>query len=299
MATDAIMPASRRPARVLCALGAHVDDVLRLNAPARPGESVPARATADVGGCAFNVAAALVSAGHSVRHGGVRGDDASGAAVVVGLRKHSIGDVGTVVPDVETGRYVALLNPDGDLALAAAAMTIYDRADMLLAHAPFRDAARECDLMVLDANAPPAVIEALARLRGPESGLALLATSTRKAAALAPLLPEANVLFANEAEAAALGPSVAEARVAYVTKGAGGAELRRFGKRVHAVPASGMEVRNVIGAGDAFAAGALDALLGGASAEDALEAGAAWAGHCVAAPDALGWLAKIGSGSAQ
>ena len=287
--------------KVLCAVGVHIDEVLRLNVAARPGESIPAVRETGVGGCAFNVAAALSAAGHAVSHAGLRGSFDEGLAahendvrtVGAALEAHGVEEIVGRVPlsdeaHTGVGRYVAMLNPDGTLALAAAAMEAYAEAGRLAAHPPYREAAETADLLVLDANASAEHCQALAEARGTDTRLALLATSAGKAPNLASLVREADIVFANEAEWSALGaPSV---KLAFVTRGQGGASVIENGRETASLPSRARRVASVIGAGDAFAAGTLDAWLRGAEPVVAMDRGLECAALCVERPDALSWL---------
>ena len=292
--------------RVVCAVGGHADELFALRSPSRPGQSVPASVRSDAGGCALNVAAGLAASGAGVTHAGLRGSDAAGAMVADALRRHGVGDAALVLPDAATGRYAALVEPDGTLALAAAAMGIYARAGELADHAPFTLACEGADALLLDANGPPGAAEMLADRRG-GAALALLATSARKAPVLASLMARAEVVFANAGEWAALGDGATESGVtgsgatgsgvtgrialAFVTDGARGASALRYGEEIaRAAPPAG-PLRDVVGGGDAFAAGALHAVLTGADPAEALRRGLACAARCVAHEGALGWLA--------
>lgn len=288
--------ASLRP-QIVCAVGGHADELFRLRAPAVAGQSVPSDVATSAGGCALNVAAALAGLGARATHAGLRGDDAAGALVAGTLAAHGVTDAALVVPGEATGRYAAMVEPDGTLALAAAAMGIYDHTARLADHAPFREAARDADALLLDANGPSGAAEVLAAcLDGAGSDvpggrtLALLATSTRKAPVLAALVARADVVFANEAEWA-VTPGPDRVPLAFVTRGADGARALRCGETVaEAAPPSGPLV-DVVGGGDAFAAGALLAHLEGAEPYEALARGLSCAARCVACEGALGWLA--------
>lgn len=283
---------------IVCAVGGHADELYRLRVASRPGQSVPARWSGSAGGCALNLACAVAALGARATHAGLRGDDAGGAAVAGTLARHGVGDAALVPPDVATGRYAAMVEPGGTLALAAAAMDAYARMAELERHEPFREALAGADALVLDANGPPGAAERLAALRGTGSSkrtrLILLATSPRKAPVLAPLLGEADVLHANEEEWDVLGAAAPGARetvaLAFVTRGAHGARVVAQGETLaRAAPPPGPLV-DVVGGGDAFAAGALHAWLAGAEPAEALERGLALAARCVAREGALGWL---------
>lgn len=282
-----------RRCRVVVAVGAHWDELFRFERSPRTGESHPATVSETIGGCGFNLAAALARAGHEVVHAGLRGDDGRGAALAEGLAARGIVDAGLAVPGAATGRYAAFVGPDGSVAMAAAAMGVYDHAGLLADHAPFRDALDGADAIVLDANAPPEALVALASTA--RARLVLLATSASKVRAIGPLVPRAAVMFANEVEWDAMeGAGIAPPAVAFVTRGADGAECRRYGEVSERAPSRAAGVVDVIGAGDAFAAGAIDAWLAGSSERDAMEQGLDWAARCLSHSHALGWLDGVG-----
>ena len=275
---------------VLCAVGGHGDELFVLRSRSRRGHSVPAAVRASAGGCALNVAAGLAALGAGVTHAGLRGDDAAGSMVAAALRRHGVADAALIVPGAATGRYAAMVEPDGTLALAAAAMDVYAAMPRLAAHAPFREALKGADALVLDANGPPGAAEELAALRD-GAALALLATSPRKARTLAGLMTRATIVFANEQEWAGLGNVAERVPLAFVTMGARGARALVHGREAaNAAPPPGA-LLDVVGGGDAFAAGALLAHLTGASPAGALERGLDCAARCVAREGALGWLA--------
>ena len=288
--------------RVLCAVGGHADELFVFRAPSRHGQSVPATMRASAGGCALNVACGLAGLGARVTHAGLRGEDAGGAVVARTLARHGVADAALVLPGEATGRYAAMVEPDGALALAAAAMDIYAHAARLADHAPFRDALAKVDALLLDANGPPGAAEALATealaadalAAGRGGALALLATSAPKAPVLADLMPRADAVFANAGEWAVLEAVRDRIALAFVTDGANDARAFRLGHEVaraappHAFPFGPLV--DVVGGGDAFAAGALHAHLTGSNPGEALERGLRCAARCVAREGALGWL---------
>ena len=281
----------------MVAIGAHWDEVFRFSGEARSGQSHPATVDGRAGGCGFNTAAALAAHGRTVAHAGLRGADPLGARLAAALDAAGLRDVGLVLPDEATGRYVAFVEPDGTLAMAAASMSIYDHASALAASDTYLEAARSADWLILDANAPPAATRALAGTRRPGAALALLATSSSKAPSLVPLLGEAELLFANEGEWEVLsGTGEAAPTLAFVTNGAQGATIFRKGEAIRQLPSSAGQVVDVIGAGDAFAAGTFHALLDGAEPERAMETGMDWAARCLGEPTALGWLVDHAGG---
>ena len=292
-------PRTNGQARFLCALGGHSDELFVLREAARSGESMPASARSVAGGCAHNVAAGLAALGHRVAHAGIRGRDPAGATVARSLAERGVADLALERPDLATGRYVAMLEPDGTLALAAAAMDAYDHAIDLADHAPFRAEAEEADAIVLDANGSAEAVHALARRRGSRTRLVLLATSARKVPSIASLVTEADLVLANAAEwRRLLDLSIAPPALALVTAGAEGAVAYRDGRRIAARTAPIVDLADVIGAGDAFGAGALSAWIAGERAEAVLDSGLECAARCVAADGPLGWLDREGEDAA-
>ena len=271
-------------------VGAHVDSVFRLKADARFGHSVPSSRTVGIGGCAFNVAAGLSALGYGTAHAGVRGVDADGDSVSRALLTHGVSDLGLTLRDVPTGCYTALLEPDGSVALATAAMEAYGAAERLLAEASFLEAAASARMLVVDANAHPDTITALAAARGQSTRLALLATSTNKARRLAPVLEQADLLFANADEWRELRPFHTRIRQAFVTSGAKGAVAYEFGDIVGKCAAERVAVEDVVGAGDAFSVAVIDGWLRGQSTDDILAGGVRLASRCVGHTGALGWV---------
>ena len=275
--------------KAVTAVGAHLDEIFRLGVEAKWGQSHPARLEADVGGCAFNVAAALSWGGSAVAHVGLVGSDAAATVLSGAMERRGVRNLCMTVPGASTGRYTALVAPDGSVAMAAACMAIYEHMAEVVRDERVVEAIRGADVLVLDANGSRDAQHAVATLRGKRTMLALLATSPAKAASLALLLPEADLLIANEAEWSELA-AFEPPRVAFVTDGPNGARAVIDGGTVERLPARDVVVRNVIGAGDAFSAAVIGASVDGRLPGEALERGLDWAARCVASPTALGWL---------
>lgn len=275
---------------VLCGVGAHVDSVFRLHERARPDLSVPSTRSVMAGGCALNVACALASFGNTVFHAGIRGRDSDASTVANALSQHGVTDLGLVLPNAQTGHYAALLEPDGSLALATAAMEAYDLADQLVEDPEVQSVAASADAIVVDANAPVEAIASLARLRGTKTKLVLLATSTDKAQKLGGIGPEADLVFANASEWDVLWDWHAEIERAFVTQGEHGVAIYERGRRIDQLPTDPVPVVDVVGAGDAFCAGALNAWLNGARLEIAARRAVASAARCLSHAGALGWI---------
>ena len=107
----------------------------------------------------------------------------------------------------EAPRYTALIGPDGELMIGAAALSIYDAAseDVVRSRlAASLDARQPADAVVIDANFPAPVLDMLVSVLPPEMPLCAAATSLAKVDRLAVMLPRLSVIVLNRAEASHL-----------------------------------------------------------------------------------------------
>ncbi len=256
--------------KVACIGAVHIDVKARLSGEAHPGTSNPARTVRTPGGVAGNVARNLGRLGLPVTLFSIVGDDAVGRTLLGELHAASVDTSGVQrSTGPPTASYLAVLDREGRLLLAAADMEVYDVLDPAWADR-VGPALGEFDAWVIDANLPGATIAHLLR----HAGKALLVAdpvSVPKAPRLAAVLPRLDVLFPDRAEAFALAglPPGGEASVV-----AAAAAIRRRGVRrvvvslgwrgaylddgvmprqVPALPAR--SVVDVTGAGDAQIAG--------------------------------------------
>jgi pseudouridine kinase len=258
--------------KVACIGAMHLDVKARLTGDTRPGTSNPAVTVRTPGGVAGNVARNLGRLGMPVTLFSMVGDDAAGRSLLGELHAASVDTSGVRhSPGPPTGSYLAILDREGRLLLAAADMEVYEGLDP-----PWADqvgpALSRFDAWVIDANLPAATIARLLRHAG---GVILLAdpVSVPKAARLAAALPRIDVLFPDRAEALALAGLPAEGQTSVVA--AAGAIRQRGVRRVvvslgwrgaylddgvqpRQVPAlPARSVVDVTGAGDAQIAGYL------------------------------------------
>jgi pseudouridine kinase len=302
---------------VVCVGGAVLDRTLRLAAAPVPGSSNPARMSTGSGGVARNVAENLARLGVPVALVSRVGDDDSGRELLAGLDRAGV-DRSAVreVAGAATAQYVALLDPAGELVIAAAAMDLFDGFDpdhVLPA------AGAATGLVLADTNLPGPVLAALvAAGRYGALRLAVDAVSTAKVTRLPADLTGVAVLFCNQDEAQAWlalpggaehdqalhgqalhgqaehgraaddGPVVAAQRLVdagaeqvVLTLGAGGA-LLAGPQGVLRLPAEPVPVVDVTGAGDALVAGTLAGLVRGRSPAEAVANGVRLASRTVA-----------------
>jgi len=231
------------------------------------GRTNQARQTVATGGVAANIACHLAASGADVRFLGVQPPDEAPAMA------RRLGDRG-VAADIlplagEVPGYSAVMGPDGELLIGAAALALYDAVTPAMI-TPRLDAATP---LVIDANFPEDVLLAMARAGAANRPLFAAGTAIGKVERLRPCLPFLRALVLNRAEAARLlapedvpvnAPEVdALARdlaarlpddgLVLVSDGAAAAALAdRTGVAIRVPPQR--QVVNANGAGDAMAA---------------------------------------------
>ncbi len=273
---------------VVCIGAAHIDRIARCQDQFVRGSSNPVTVAEAAGGVARNVAANLTRLGREVALVSAVGRDAKGEALMAALAREDI-DVSAVLSCAElpTASYTAILEPGGELVAGLSDAAIYETLDPALI-ANLADRFAETPGWVVDANLPGESLSAL----NPPGRLFACAVSPAKVGRLSPCLRRIEALFANRAEVAALsgravgspedalaaGQALRESGLgsAFVTLGSEGVAVAAEGASA-IWPALPSAVRDVNGAGDAFAAGVIDGLVGGAALGDAVGRGLAMA----------------------
>jgi sugar/nucleoside kinase (ribokinase family) len=274
--------------RIIAVGGAHIDRRGRVDARFVPGASNPGRMREEVGGGALNAARMAAALGASVSLISVRGGDAAGEAVGAAVRQAGILDLSAVFLDRATPSYTAILDSGGDVVAALADMELYDIAfRRQMRRSRLREAVAAADAVLCDANLPAAALETLCAAAG-EKPVFAIAISPAKAVRLAGVLGSLSALFMNAREAAALaggaeaGPlrNIAALQAlglkrGFITRGAGAALAFEGDAVLELAPPAVDAIPDVTGAGDAFAAGAMMALLAGRPTGEALRQGVA------------------------
>lgn len=266
-------------ATVLAVGGAHIDRKGWLSAPHRAGASNPGRWESEPGGGTFNAARNLARLGHDVVLVSPRGGDPEADDVARAARLSGITDRPVTFLDRRTPTYSAILEPDGELVTALADMALYEAwPGRRLASSRLRTLMSRADLVLTDANLREDALAALADMAAAlERPLAAIAISPAKAMRFARLLPSLSFLSMNRAEAGALAADTGAAdasglvralaasglRAGVVTAGALAAAAFSETGTVILTPPAIDGLRDVTGAGDALAAGMLDARLNG------------------------------------
>ena len=241
------------------------DDVVRLATPLRSGAHLNGTAAPGrLGGGGANTAVALAAAGHHVSLVAAVGRDPAGDALLAELGRAGVDTAQVVRLARPTTRSLVLVDPDGErtvvnvgrceeeaapdrlLCLAADAVYVRSRRGDL---APLL--ARMAARSLVVAHVPPA-----------DAG-------SRPAQML--VCSESDLDAEQARDPLALGRRVAGDRLNWMvtTAGPAGATARSAGEMLHA-PAQAVETVDTTGAGDAFAAGLVHALVGGLAMREAL-----------------------------
>ena len=306
--------------------GCHIDQHLYFDTAPVAGRTNPARIVEAIGGVAANIAHHLAAARYAVDFVGVQPQH---DPLMLASRLQAAGITAHLAPLAgEAPRYTALIGPDGELMIGAAALSIYDAASEDVVRSRLAaslaasldaglDARQPADAVVIDANFPAPVLDMLVSALPPEMPLCAAATSLAKVDRLAVMLPRLSVVVLNRAEASRLaGIQVDEVAVLASTlatsmarRGSGnmlqdGLVLVSDGGNMAALATGDMVVTalppcvrviSANGAGDAMAAGLFSAVLQAGPSPDlddmlrvALAAGAEFAAKSVTGHSIVG-----------
>ena len=269
--------------------GCHLDRHLYLKGEAVPGRTTPASQRIGIGGVAANIARHLAARGGQAHFTGVQPADEISA---LGTRLRAAGVDPNLIPlEGEVPGYTAIVAADGELVVGAASTALYDEVmpDMVL-KGIIGDGP-----LVIDANFPEAVLQAICQAQPQTRPVFAAATSVAKVRRLAGCLARLDALVLNRSEAAVLAGEAPVAGMAcvlaarlrpggvvLVSDGGNQAALARGDDCVTASPPP-LDLVRANGAGDAMAAALFwglaatpDAELA-AHLEAALEAGADFA----------------------
>lgn len=273
--------------RVLCIGGAAVDRKYRALDAIRLGTSNPVTSGRSFGGVARNVAENIARLGVAVSLASILGEDDNGRTLLDDLERLGVGtQLMAVSEQHSTAEYVAVLQPNGELALGLATMAIFDELTPALLSKINLDS--QTGWLFADCNLPSETLHALVDIARRQSlTLAIDTVSTPKVARLPRDLTGVGLLFLNLDEAGTFlgepeaSPDDAAARLracgaerVVLTLGeAGLVAADRSG--IHRIGAVGAKIVDATGAGDALIAATLVALLKGHSLTEATRFGTA------------------------
>lgn len=281
----------KKPPTLLAVGGAHIDRRGQIAGDHAPGASNPGLMREEVGGGAFNAAAAARQMGARVLFLSARGGDAQGEAVAKAIADAGLEDLSSTFLDRRTATYTAILDKSGDVITALADMSIYETAlPRQISRRKTRDAIADSGAILADANLPA---ESLRRLLGLADGkpVFMIAISPAKIVRLRGLLGGLHCLFMNAREARALAgfdphedctrahalARLADAGLsrAVVTDGSGAVTLFEGNAVLALTPPAPNQIADVTGAGDALAGVAAAMMLRGKGFVPSVRAGIA------------------------
>jgi sugar/nucleoside kinase (ribokinase family) len=297
-----------RAARLLLVcVGDLMVDVAVAAAALRRGGDVPGSVRLGPGGSAANVAVWAREAGAGARVVAGRGDDLAGRLLAAALADRGVdlyppaparAATGAMLVVTEPGERTFVADPGANLQLAAADVggALAGAAAVFVSGYPLlrpetRVAALAAAATAGRATVPAAVDAASWPLVAGAAGEPVLAAAALAGTLLANL-DEAAALTGRRDPAAAAALLAARVGTAVVKCGADGVVVCAASGRLLTVTAEAAEVADVTGAGDAFAAGYLVALAGGADPAEAAAAGNLLAARAVATVGA--WPAPAG-----
>lgn len=175
------------------------------NAGLEPGTSNPAEIRSTRGGTGRNVAENLARLGAEVVLVSAVGNDVTGEQLLMRTGEAGVNlDYVLTVPDQPTGSYIALLEPDGLLAVALDDVRVQEAiSPAFLRHN--RELFAAADMIMMDGSLTAAAMQTVVELAR-EAGKPLCAdpSSVRLAYKLRPYLPYLHLVVPNEAEEAEL-----------------------------------------------------------------------------------------------
>ena len=274
--------------RVISIGAIHFDTIAHAASHIRPETSTPARHNSKPGGVATNIARTLSKLGVKTGLVGAVGDDGPAQVLQQQLKTEGIHLAHVIRKGFATGQYLALHNPDGQLAaacvddkiLADAPPDIFDNVlEPLVKPSP------EGIIWFLDANLPETMLHRLISRIG-NGRLIANAVSNAKAPRLKSYLKALECLMLNRGEASALTGLPLDTVPEAFAKALHGLGLQNLvltdGSRDVLVSEAGslarfsppkVDVVDVTGAGDALTAGTIAALATGLNLKQAVPYG--------------------------
>jgi len=271
------------PGRMVFVGGAHIDQIMRLKQAPISGVSNPALMEISPGGASLNAASIASALGLQCAIVSPVGADVFGGELVSACRERGIEPLLVTLEGEATGLYSAIIEPGGDVVIAASDLSIYDRIDKQFLSRHLAPALYKDDGLFLTSNLSEA---ALAALAGQERFLAAVTISPAKAARLRGMLSSIDLLFTNLGEARVLsemkGADSEQLCHWFISKGVKSGTISNgehdlycwYDGEIFIMAGRAIEtIIDVNGAGDALAGGVLAGIRGGMDFHQAVEQG--------------------------
>ncbi len=238
-----------------------------------PGETVGGAALQrEPGGKGANQAVAAARLAGRARMIGAVGEDPDGSAVLRSMAAAGVDTTGVARVPAPTGTALIAVDRDGENQIVVCSGA---NAEVSLEDVTF--APEEAVLCQLEIELDT-VRETARRTPG------FFALNAAPALPLpAELVDRCDLIIVNESEYALI-PELAEAKLVAVTYGAEGSAILERGRQVASAPAEQVDVVSTVGAGDAFCAALVLALVSGADSATALRAANAVGAHAAGDP---------------
>ncbi|QED50014.1 carbohydrate kinase [Cytobacillus dafuensis] len=276
---------------IVCIGGSNVDRKIQALSNLQFGTSNPAESSQSCGGVARNIAENLGRLGCDVALVTIVGDDHEGKWLLEDTKSYVDISPSLVTSHSTTGTYTAILDNEGEMAVALADMSIYDSVDIDFIEKRWGYLASS-EMVVIDTNFPDIVLkQIIVRCKEEKIPLCITPVSSPKAKKLPEDLQGVTWLIANKDEAEALSgmkindegdffksaQKLLEKGVEKVVITRGDKGLIFFTKMGEAgvlLPPK-VNVEDVTGAGDSLVAGIMYAHLKGLETENACKIGIA------------------------
>lgn len=274
---------------VVCIGGSNIDRKIQVSEPIVFETSNPAKSSQSVGGVARNIAENLGRLSIDVSLISAVGDDYEGKWLLNETSKFVDVQKTQIFENEQTGTYTALLDKTGEMVVALADMNIYDRLNEELILQQWGNIVK-ANYVLLDTNLPKKIIKKLiTRCHAESVPLCIVPVSSPKVTRLPEDMTGVTLLILNKDEAEVLTNSTVVhdkdyinaarklidrgVKTVVITKGKQGLMyLTKSGETGKMHPEK-INVKDVTGAGDSFAAGLLYGIVNGYAIHEACEIG--------------------------
>lgn len=282
---------------LICVGTAHPDNIFTFNQQPIINHTGAASSQKLMGGVGYNMAVILKNLGNRVAITPVLGNDSNAEYVLNSIREQNIDCSNVIRSEYNTASYTAFHGPDGEMFAAAIEIEIYNKLTTKMLK-PITQNILQVENWVLDSNFAREAYAYLALLaRNHNIKLFLTISSIYESEKIIPLLPQATSLFGNAEEMRFLAAKLTHTEYAkseqlsaeqiwsaletiaatgikniFATDGANGVYVLSDQQRLQqkAIPVE--KIISVNGAGDTFAATAIDSMIRNQPLADTIDA---------------------------